>query len=268
MKIGIGSYTLRWAVGTPDWRPARPLTPEGLVDQAAALGAEVLQFLENLPLDGLSRDARRRLAARAATLGVQLELGIRGCRAEHVRRHLPVAADLEAALLRVVLEDERGAPTVDEAVATLRGLLPDLRAAGVTLAIENHSSLRPAEIAGIIAAVDDPAVAACLDALNSIERLVGPLETAAALAPYAVSAHFKDVRVVRHGASWRLAACPLGEGVVDCAGIMAALRAAGRAPNLLAESWMDRLEDEAATLAQEEAWTRQGIAYLRRLAAA
>lgn len=266
MKIGIGSYTLRWAVGTPEWRPARPLTPEGLVDQAAALGAEVLQFLENMPLN-LSRSDCWKLSARAQALGVSLEVGLRGCRAERLRSHLLLAAELDAHLLRVVLEDERGAPTVDEAVATLRGLLPDLRAAGVTLAIENHSSLRPAEIARIIAAVDDPAVAACLDALNSIERLVGPLETAAALAPYAVSAHFKDVRVVRHGASWRLAACPLGEGVVDCAGVLTALRAAGRAPNLLVESWMDPLEDEAATLAQEEAWTRQGIAYLRKLAA-
>ena len=267
MKIGFGSYALRWAVGTPDWQPSRPLDARALVDRAAALGAEVLQILENVPLDGLSRAELASLARRAAGAGIALEVGFRGCRAERVRRHLPVAEALDARLLRVVLEDGPWAPAVGEAVAILRDLLPDLRAAGVTLAIENHSSLRPAEIARIIATVGDPAVAACLDVLNSVERLVGPLETTAALAPYTVSAHFKDVRVVRHGAAFRLAGCPLGEGEVDCPAILAAVRDNGRSPALLVESWMDRLGDEAATLAEEERWVRHGMAYLRQLAA-
>ncbi|HEY64404.1 MAG TPA: sugar phosphate isomerase/epimerase, partial [Caldilineae bacterium] len=55
------------------------------------------------------------------------------------------------------------------------------------------------------------------------------------------------------------------EGLVDIPGMLAAVRAAGRSPNLLIECWMDRLEDEEATLAQEEAWVRRGIAYLRQL---
>jgi hypothetical protein len=46
-----------------------------------------------------------------------------------------------------------------------------------------------------------------------------------------------------------------------------ALRAAGRSPNVLVEAWMDRLEDETATLAQEKEWARHGVAYLRQLAA-
>jgi hypothetical protein len=46
-----------------------------------------------------------------------------------------------------------------------------------------------------------------------------------------------------------------------------AVRAAGRPSNVLAECWMDRLDDEAGTLAQEEGWVRRGVGYLRALGA-
>jgi len=133
------------------------------------------------------------------------------------------------------------------------------------VAIENHFRLPPVELARLIQAIDDPRVGACLDPLNSIAKLVGPSETVATLAPLAVSVHVKDAISTRLNTGFYIAGCPLGEGLVDIPGMLAAVRAAGRSPNLLIECWMDRLEDEEATLAQEEAWVRRGIAYLRQL---
>jgi hypothetical protein len=57
----------------------------------------------------------------------------------------------------------------------------------------------------------------------------------------------------------------LDKGLLDLTDMVDALRAAGRSPNLLVECWMDQLDDKAATLAQEEEWTQQGIDYLRKL---
>ena len=101
--------------------------------------------------------------------------------------------------------------------------------------------------------------------LNSISNLVGPAETVAVLAPFAVSVHVKDILIKRVNTGFGIVGCPLGEGLVDLPGLLAAVHTAGRPPNLLVEHWMDRLDDEAATLAQEDAWVRQGIAYLQRL---
>ena len=147
--------------------------------------------------------------------------------------------------------------------------MPDLRATGVTLAIENRFSLTPAELANLVRTVNDPRVGVCLDPLNSIARLVGVGETVAALAALAVSVHAKDAVVTRLGAGFAIRGCPLGKGQVDIAGMLAAVCtagavcAAGRSLSVLVEGWMDRLDDEAATLAQEEDWAQQGIAYLK-----
>jgi hypothetical protein len=54
-RIGIGSWTYPWAVGTVrDRRPKRPMSPSELVRQAAQLGVKVVQIADNLPLDGLT----------------------------------------------------------------------------------------------------------------------------------------------------------------------------------------------------------------------
>ena len=265
MRVGLGSYAFRWAIGTRDFTPSNPLTPFGLLEKSAALGAEVVQICDNLPLDSLPDSTLNDLAQRAADLGLILEVGIKGSRPEHLRRNLGVAKQLGAPLLRVVLTDAGWEPSFDEFVAIFKSLLPDLRAAGVTIAIENHFHLLPMELARLVEAINDPLAGVCLDPLNSITKLVGVAETIDVLAPFTVSVHAKDAVVTRPHTGFYISGCQLGKGLVDLPGMLAAVRAAGRSPNVLLEGWMDRLDDEAATLVQEEAWVRQGVAYLRRL---
>ncbi len=262
-KIGIGSYAYRWALGTDTFRPARPLTPEGLLDRAAAAGAEVVQLCENVPLADLSNSALDALAVRADRLGLVVELGTKSGSTEHLLRQIDLAARLGARLLRVVLDGLGG--TLEPAADILRALLPRLRAGGIVLAVENHFTFTPRQLAEWIGAMGDPHVAACLDPLNSISRLVGPGETIAALAPLAASVHVKDVRVTRLGAGFHVAGCPLGEGLLDLRALANALAEHGRSPNFILESWMDRLDDEHQTLAEEESWVRKGLTCLRSL---
>jgi sugar phosphate isomerase/epimerase len=264
VRIGIGSYAFRWAIGTRDWVPSHPLTPAALLDKAAALHAKVVQICDNMPLETLPEPELDALARRATDLGLALEVGIRGSQPTHVRRNLAVAQRLGARLLRVVLAAPGWQPPFDEVVTFLRGMLPELRAAGVALAIENRFTLSPAELARLVQVIDDPLVGVCLDPLNSITQLVGVGETVRTLAPFALSVHAKDAVITRPGTGFYISGCPLGEGLVDLVGMLDAVRAAGRSPNVLVECWMDPLEDEAATLSQEEAWVRDGIAYLRR----
>jgi sugar phosphate isomerase/epimerase len=265
MKIGIGSYAFRWAIGTEDFVPSNPLTPFNLLEKAAELDAEVVQICDNLPLDGLADRTLTSLAQCAAELNLVLELGIKGSRPEHLRQNLALAERLGARLLRVVLTNASWKPSLDEYVTIFASLLPDLHATGITIAIENHFHLRPAELAYLIETIDDPLVGVCLDPLNSITMLVSPVETIATLAPLAVSAHIKNAVVTRPKTGFYIGGCPLDEGLVDVPDMLSTLGATGRSPNLLVECWMDRLDDQAATLAQEEEWTRQGIAYLRQL---
>jgi len=237
-----------------------------LLDRVNEAGGRVVQICDNLPLDRLPDEMLANLARRAAELGVSLEVGIKGSSPEHVRRNLEVVKRLGARLLRVVLTDAEWRPPFAESVAVFKSLLPDLRVAGSQVAIENHFHMTPAELARLVEAVGDPLVGVCLDPLNSITMFVGVVETVKTLAPLAMSVHAKDAVITRQHTGFYISGCPLGEGLVDLPGMLAAVRAADRSPNVLVECWMDRLDDETITLIQEQDWVQRGIAYLRQLA--
>lgn len=265
MALGISSYAFRWAVGTCDFTPAVPLRPLGLLEKAAESGAEVVQICDNVALDDLPKEMLTSLARRADELDLVLEVGIRGSRPEQLNRNLEVTKLLGSKLLRVVLADVGWEPSLGECMAVFKSFLPELRTAGVTLAIENHFHLAPVELVRLIEAIGEPMVGVCLDPVNSISKLFCPKETISLLAPFAVSVHAKDAIIRRWNTGFYITGCPLGQGLIDLPEMLDTIRNSGRNPNILLESWMDRLDDEAATLAQEQAWICQGIAYLRRL---
>lgn len=265
MLIGVGSYAYRWAIGAEGFRPAVPLTAAGLLEKAAAAGAEVVQICDNVSLENLSQAERAALAACAGRPGLVLEVGIKGSQFEHLRRHIEIAAALGARLLRVVLDEGNGQPSLGQCKEIIASILPALHDADVTLAVENHFSHGPREIARLIDAISDARVGICLDPLNSVSLPVGPNETIEALASQAVSVYVKDVALRRVGPGFQIIGCPIGEGVLDVASLLTAVKKSGRDPNIVVESWMDRLEDEHATLAREEAWVRQGISCLRSM---
>ena len=259
MKIGVSSYAFRWAIST------RRLDVFRLLEKSATVGAEVVQILDHIALDAMPDTTLAEIARCARQLDLTLEVGIVGSRPEQLRRNIVVAQKLDARILRVVLSHNDWQPSVADLALILRDLLPDLRAANVTLAIENHFDLMPSELAALLQMIDDARIGVCLDPLNSISQLIGPREVVAALVPYTVSVHAKDGVVTRVNTGFYVAGCPLGKGRVDLREMLALLRAAKRAPNLLVEAWMDRLDDLDATLAQEETWVREGIAFLKQL---
>lgn len=262
-KVGISSFALRYALSAS----TRPLDPVGLLERAAELGAQAVQICDNLPLAPLSNAALDALARRAAGLGLELEVGTRGSGPAQLDRYFEVTQRLGARILRVVLSDAEEGRTLDQERAALRALLPRLAAAGVALALENRFRLTPDQMAALIRSLDAPNAGACLDPLNSVSHLIGPREAIRALAPLAVTAHVKSATMTREGAVWVLRGCPVGEGLLDVEQLLDAVRANGREPppNLLVEGWMEPLESEQATLAQEAEWTRRGIAYLKGL---
>ncbi len=50
MKLEISSYTGTWAIGVPGYDLVQPMTALELADPAAALGVDIVQIGDNLPL--------------------------------------------------------------------------------------------------------------------------------------------------------------------------------------------------------------------------
>lgn len=253
VPVGISSYAYRWAVG------AGRLDAWQLVERAKGLGLDVLQLLDNVPLDRWP-DRDLQALGQAAEGRLTLQVGMSGLDRELLTRYVEVARLCGAGLVRATADGDPQA-----AGQTLRQVLPALRSSGTTLALENHFDLPSTQLRDLVRRLDDPHVAICLDTLNSIALLEGPAETVAMLAPHAVCLHIKDGAMRRLGTGFQLVGTVLGEGSLDLPALLQTVWAAGRRPPLLVELWQDPAASQEATLAAEEDWVTRSLACARRL---
>lgn len=269
MKLGIGSYCYAWSVGVPGHAPSRPMTAMDLVEKAVELGVSVVQICDNLPLDRLSESELDRLARRADEAGVQIEVGTRGIGQANLETHLALARRFRSPILRAVIDTADCRPSLDEAIAMIRPLLPQLARDGVVLAIENHDRFSARQFCGLLQRLDSPQVGICLDTVNSFGALEGPEVIVAALAPWTVSLHVKDftIRRVDHQMGFVIEGCPAGEGRLNVGWLKEQLRAAGRNPNAILELWPSPEPTLEQTIEKEHRWVVRSIANLKSLLA-
>lgn len=266
MQIGLGSYSFRWAIGTPTFQPARPLTPFDLVSRTANLGCTLLQIADNAMLDSFTSAQLTELKLHAKNQGVTLEVGTSGATQARIMRYLEIAVSLDSRLVRLVLDGPDAHPTLSEARDLLRRVAPAYKDAGVVLAIENHFLIPSTQLAGLIKEVADPAVGVCLDLANSIACLEWPAETVRILSPYALNVHMKDFQIAPHpeGVGVTVSGVPLGAGRQDFPGLLKAIPCRQQV-NFILEQWLPRQSSEQATLQLEMAWIKQSLTTARQL---
>lgn len=267
MRLGLSSYTYTWAVGVPGHMPARRMTALDLLDRTRTLGVAVVQFADNLPLDALTDAEVTALDEKAQDAAIAIEVGTRGFAPDHLRRYLALAVRLGSPILRVVVDAPGHAPSDDEIVATARGLVPDLEAARVTLAIENHDRFRAAHLVEILERIASERVRICLDTTNSFGASEGPETVVAALGPYTVNLHVKDYAIARHGykMGFTIEGRPAGQGHLPISWLLDALLRLGGDPNAILELWTPPEPALEATIAKEARWAEESVTYLRTL---
>jgi sugar phosphate isomerase/epimerase len=94
------------------------------------------------------------------------------------------------------------------------------------LAIENHKDFRIDQMLGMLRRIDSEYIGVCVDTGNSFALLEDPMEVIEAYAPYAFSAHLKDMVVAEYEEGFLLADVPLGQGLLDLPRIVHLLKQA------------------------------------------
>ena len=266
MKIGISSWTYSWNIGVAGYpAPPAPMTAQDLVLRAAELGAQVVQIADNLPLHLLTDAELSSLRALADEKGVALEVGTRGVRMETLTAYLAIAGRLGSPILRTLLHDETGCPSLDVAEQAIRKALPALRKAAVTLAIENHDFFACADLRALIERIGDPHVRVCLDPVNNLAQGESAHDVFAALEPYTVNFHVKDFTVTRKpgGLGFDGLGCAAGDGLLNLPQCMR--RFGCRQMSYVIELWTPDQGGIAATCALEERLARKSVAALAAL---
>ena len=262
MAIGLSSYAYRWTLADRGGVfPAIRLFLELAIEH----GVEAVQICDNLRFWEMTDSELDDVAGLARAAGVSVETGARGTDPALIRRAIGASRRLESRLLRTVVEIDRSRPVahqLERAASDLRSLLPDLRAGGVAVALENHATTTASELLAVMEAVGDPLAGACIDTMNSILLLERPLETVRALAPHALTVHLKDFRTIKAPGQYVIDGTAVGDGMVDFPAVIDLIRAGGRNPSFHVELYVGR--EGPDPLDHEKALVERSILFARR----
>jgi len=264
MKLGISSYTYGWGCGISGYPPpSKPLDWRTLLRRASEMDVRVVQIANNMPLHEIDLDA---LTTEAQRLGIALEAGTRGIQPDHLKRYAQIAERIGSPILRCVIDAPGHQPDLPEIVETLQAVLPEFERRGVTLAIENHDRFHASTLAGLMQAMRGAPIGICLDVANSLGCEEPMKHVAEVLGPYVVNLHIKEYVIKRlpshqgfviHGA-------PFGRGMCDLDWLLPRLKAlTDRDFNAILEQWAPQQATIEETIALEERWAIESVAYLR-----
>nr|WP_269328930.1 sugar phosphate isomerase/epimerase family protein [Kineosporia babensis] len=239
-----------------------------MVDKTAALGVTLLQICDYPLIESYTAAKLSELKAYGAAKGVSFELGTRGVTPEHLARYLEIAQALDVTLVRSMFYSATSRPTPAEAEQFLRTAVQAYEASGVTIALETYEQVPVQTLVDLVTAVDSPNLGICLDPANCLAALELPAETVRRTAPLVKNMHIKDFSFSRKDGwvGFTLASVPLGEGLLDYHGMVAAVRPEERGINQIVEHWLTWQGDSATTCALEDRWTASVVETLRSYA--
>lgn len=264
MAYGINTYAYFWRISE---RAPKPLSLTDMLRDTAELGGEVFQICDYRQIETYDAARLADVKATADDLGLRLELGTRGIGPEHLLKYLDLAARLDVTLVRSMLNTADHRPGTAEAVDLLGQVLPRYAEAGVTLGLETYEQVATEDLLTVVRRVDDPHLGVVLDPGNCVARLERPAAVVAATAPYVVNIHVKDFAFTRRDGwvGFTFAGCPLGEGLLDHDGMVAAVRPHERGINQIVEHWLPWQDEGYETTARlEHQWTHHSISTLLR----
>ena len=265
--IGLGTYAFFWQHSD---RVDEPLTLRGALEATRGLDVDLFQICDFAPLESMTGREISDAAATARDLGIAIELGTKGIEPARLRRFLDIADVFDARLVRSMLFGPDSRPTMGEAEAWLRGILPSYESAGVTLALETYEQVATADLVRLVASIGSPRLGICLDPANVVARLELPGTCVELAADHVVNIHAKDFAFDRQPGwvGFTYSGAPLGEGLHDYPRLLETVRPRERGVddpevNEIVEHWLPWQGDAETTVRTERAWTRTAIDYLR-----
>lgn len=255
MMLGIGSYTY------PCQIVGGALTHIGLLDRAIEIGAEVVQYCENLSLGRLSDKELNALIDRADGECIRLEVGTRGLDPVDIVWHANLSRRLGSGFVRLVVHDS--ACHID-AIGIIDRLGPILDSiSGTVIAIENHDLLPIRDLVRIVRALGEERVGITLDTANSLGCLEGTNEVLDGLARFARCLHVKDVVADRLPTmlGFTVVGAAAGQGRLDIPHILR--RMPESCESVILELWTPEPRDSTTLFVLESEMAAQGFAYLK-----
>ncbi len=216
MLLGLEtfSYHLAFAYGKMDIFD--------FIQRTAELGLDGVQInVEGHDLAHLGSDDPgflREVRAAIDSLGLFVELDTCDTNPGNLIRVLNICKALGADTMRVYssvggdIQQE-----LAQAIEDFRQVIPVCAEYGVRIAFENHEFESSHDVLEVVRKVNSEHVGAHIDTGNSMMVWEDPIDAIKAMAPHAVSTHFKDHAVIMLDNQPMIVGVPLGKGSIDLA---------------------------------------------------
>ena len=268
-RIGISSFAYCFACGSrPFTKPQHIMTTHDLIDKAVTLGAAVVQFGDNMPLEVYSDEELEQIRIYAEKCGIELEAGMRKATSERLSDYIRITHKIGGRVLRVITDGIGFTPDLQDFCRIAASVIPQLEESGVVLGIENHDRFSAREYAEMVETINHPQVGLTIDTVNSLSREEHIDEVLKYMAPYCVCLHVKDYAIKRYngGGGLRITGASPGTGRLDIRSCYEECRSKSyRSFNIILESWMEPFETLEETLRVEDEWAGTGVSYLKAL---
>jgi 3-oxoisoapionate decarboxylase len=210
--------------------------PIRFLDHCHGLGVRSVQVGIGVREPAYTKELRARAEAGSMSLEGTVSLPDNQAALDRFEAEIKTAKEVGITILRTVTLSGRRYETFDSAAsfrkfadAALHRL--SLAAAivgrhGMMLAVENHKDWRADELMSLLKKVGNNCLGVCLDVGNSISLLEDPMEVVEALAPRALTTHFKDMAVEEYRDGFLLSEVPLGSGIIDLPRVVQIVRKA------------------------------------------
>jgi sugar phosphate isomerase/epimerase len=260
MKFGLTAYGTVYYMGiSPDSN--RPLfTAKDQIDMAENYG---LQGVE-IPYDMLKGSDPEETADYARGKGMYINIAAGGYDPAHLKEAMKLANRLGAITLRTVVGgakiggDRRHMagewqPFLQMLLRNFQEVMDAADPDGANLGLENHQDLASEELLWLCDTIGSKRFGITLDTGNPLATAEEPIDFFRRVAPYVKNAHLKDYNVFGSEEGFRLARCPLGQGVIDFPTLLDIL--AEHHPDLTLSIEHGALEARHIRVLMEDYWT-------------
>lgn len=270
-KIGIGSFTFRYAIGIKDCMPDRPMTPIDFIDAASNLGFNTIQLCENLKYAEYNTDSVISFAEKAKESNLIVELGMYGLTYDNLKKHIEIAKIFNSKFIRIVIGDLSDNHNIDRsyrmAIETISSIIEECKKRDIVIGLENHFDLPTPYILKILKEINDPYVGAVYDTTNAINFIERPEHTLELLLPYIKSVHLKDYQLKKAEASIVMSGRILGEGQLNSKEILKTVLTANPKASVIMEMTIRRREGLSSeqVVLEEKLQIEKSARYLKNL---
>jgi|CZKZ01.1.fsa_nt_gi sugar phosphate isomerase/epimerase len=261
--IGATSYVFRYLLSDGSKAPGL----DDLLRQARDAGLDSFQICENARPLNASPAEWTRLGGQAAGLGLHLSLGCMTLDPRLIIQYLDRVEAIGGSYLRVVLERQGEAPlTLDGIHKFLDGIIAELEARKICLAIENHFEIPSRVLADASRNYASNLVGFCVDVANSLRNFEDASVVLDLLGSRAICYHLKDYVVAGSNVGFNVSGAPFGEGSIGAPSLLRRiLRDGDSLRQIFLETWTPASGVWADDVARDAQWLAASVRNLKQL---